>query len=230
LPANPADSATTLLQATGLRKRYGQLEVLRGVDLTLYPGQATALVGASGAGKSTLLQLLGTLDTPDAGSIRFGNDSLDRMNAQAQARFRNRHLGFVFQFHHLLPEFTALENAAMPAYIAGMPRAAAEAQAREWLSWLGLADRLHHKPSELSGGEQQRTAVARALINNPALLLADEPTGNLDSENGERLFALFLQLATEKGVTLLIATHNPEFAARCHRQLYIRDGQLREQP
>ncbi|MBX3101266.1 MAG: ABC transporter ATP-binding protein [Bacteroidetes bacterium] len=218
-----------MLHASGLCKRYGQLEVLKGIDFRLMQGQATALVGASGAGKSTLLQLLGTLDYPDAGEVYFKHERLDTQNPKAQARFRNRHLGFVFQFHHLLPEFTALENAAMPAYIAGVPRKEAEQRAAEWLAWLGLAERLHHKPGELSGGEQQRTAVARALINQPDLLLADEPTGNLDSENGERLFRLFLQLAEEKGVTLLIATHNPDFARRCHRQLYIRDGLLSEQ-
>lgn len=223
----PTDSTQPLLVATGIHKNYGPLAVLKGVNLEVHPGEAVALLGASGAGKSTLLQIVGTLDTPDQGQVLYNGEDLTRLSTNALAKLRNRHLGFVFQFHYLLPEFTALENAAMPAYLQGLPKKDAEARATELLTTLGLAERLHHKPTELSGGEQQRTAVARALVNGPSLLLADEPTGNLDTPNGERLMNLLLQLAAERGLGVLIATHNEEFAARCHRQVRIQDGLIK---
>jgi len=200
--------------------------VLRGVDVQVAPGEIVALVGGSGAGKTTLLQILGTLDTPTTGLVQFEGNNLFTLTDKALSAFRNKHLGFVFQFHHLLAEFTALENAAMPAFIQGGSRKAALARAEEVLSSVGLAHRLHHKPSGLSGGEQQRVAVARALVNQPRLILADEPTGNLDTANGRALFDLFLKLALSQGIAFLIATHNEQFARLAHSTLHIQDGLL----
>lgn len=213
-----------MLEAAGIHKTYGQLEVLKGVDLQLKKGEIVTLVGASGAGKSTLLQILGTLDAPDSGTVSFEGKDILKMKSTEQAAFRNKTLGFVFQFHHLLPEFNAAENVAMPALIAGTPRDQALRTANELLERLQLKDRWSHKPAALSGGEQQRVAVARALVNAPRLILADEPTGNLDSQNSENLYQMFVQLARELEVSLLITTHNEQLAAAADRCLRIRDG------
>jgi len=204
------------------------LSVLRGVNFELRPGEIASVVGASGAGKSTLLHVLGTIDLPTAGSIHFDGADVTRLGAAALADFRNRQIGFVFQFHHLLPEFTALENVMMPGLILRLPRAECVARARQMLSRLGLADRLTHRPGELSGGEQQRVALARALLLQPRLLLADEPTGNLDTKTGREMHQLFFELNRELGMTLLIVTHNPELAAQTGRRLRMVDGLLVE--
>jgi len=221
-----ADTCQPLLSAIGIHKNYGDLPVLRGVDLVLYSGELVALVGRSGAGKTTLLQICGLLDVLDQGRLTYQGQDLSRMAEGPRARFRNRSLGFVFQFHHLLAEFTALDNVAMPAYIQGQDKARARRRAAELLDLMGLAARRDHLPSQLSGGEQQRVAVARALMNEPRLILADEPTGNLDTENGRALFALFQRLCTETGVAILMATHNEEFAAAAHRLVRIQDGNI----
>ena len=213
-----------LLVARGIQKWYGSLHVLKGVDLQLYPGEIVSLVGASGAGKSTLLQILGTLDAPDKGDVVFEGQPVLRLKSSQKAKFRNEKLGFVFQFHHLLPEFNALENVALPGYIAGRNKEASDRKARELLNYLGLSEREHHKPGALSGGAQQRVAVARALINEPSLILADEPTGNLDSENSTRLYQLFQQLARDFKVAFLITTHNEGLARAADRCLRMKDG------
>jgi lipoprotein-releasing system ATP-binding protein len=207
-----------------------RLEILRGIDFTLEPGEMVAVVGASGVGKSTLLHILGTLDLPTSGHILFDGADLTRLSPSSLAAFRNRSIGFVFQFHHLLPEFTALENVMMPALIARVPRPQAEARAREILLRVGLAERVTHKPGELSGGEQQRVALARALILEPQLLLADEPTGNLDSRTGAEVHELFFELNRERGTTMLVVTHNPELAHRMPRRLHMIDGVLEPEP
>jgi lipoprotein-releasing system ATP-binding protein len=217
-----------MLVAEGLTKSYGALPVLRGIDLRIEPGEFVALVGTSGAGKTTLLQVLGLLDSPDAGTLTFQGTDLLRLRESAAAQFRNRTLGFVFQFHHLMAEFTALENVCIPALLRGDSRRSAESRARTLLAELGLEQRLTHKPAALSGGEQQRVAVARALVNDPKLILADEPSGNLDSANANALFNLFQNLARSRGVALLVATHNQEFAAAADRTLRIRDGRFSE--
>lgn len=217
-----------MVEAIGIRKKYGSLEVLKDVNLHVQEGEIVSIVGASGAGKSTLLQILGTLDFADEGELIIRGESLLKLNKNALADFRNRHLGFVFQFHHLLPEFTALENACFPAFIQGMKKEAAEQKAKELLERLGLKDRMQHKPSELSGGEQQRVAVARALINKPAVVFADEPSGNLDSKNSRELHELFFQLREELNQTFIIVTHNEELAAKADRCLTIRDGRIEE--
>lgn len=213
-----------------VRKRYRQgaeaLEVLKGVDLTLNKGEIVALVGPSGAGKSTLLHIAGLLDVPTDGKIQFAGQNVTRMSERKRSQFRGKQVGFVYQFHHLLPEFTALENAMMPQIIAGVARPKAEIKASEILARLGLGDRQTHRPSELSGGEQQRVAIARALANNPPLLLADEPTGNLDTETAEQVFSLFIDLARERGVATLMATHNPELAQRADRIITLENGRL----
>jgi lipoprotein-releasing system ATP-binding protein len=219
-----------MLRAEGLSKAYGALQVFKDVSLHLRAGEAVALVGASGSGKSTLLQLLGTLDRPDAGTIFFEEQPLLSRSAKALALHRNRHLGFVFQFHHLLAEFSALENVAMPALLAGKPKKAALARAENLLAELGLAQRTTHLPAELSGGEQQRVAVARALMNKPKLLLADEPTGNLDETNTGHLFGLLQQLAHADGIALLIATHNLRAAQALDRVLQMAGQTLTEIP
>jgi len=217
-----------MVEAIGIRKKYGSLEVLKDVNLSVKEGEIVSIVGASGAGKSTLLQILGTLDHADEGELIIRGESLQKLNKNALADFRNRHLGFVFQFHHLLPEFTALENACFPAFIQGMNKDVAEQKAKELLERLGLKDRMQHKPSELSGGEQQRVAVARALINKPAVVFADEPSGNLDSKNSRELHELFFQLREELNQTFIIVTHNEELAAKADRCLTIRDGRIEE--
>lgn len=213
-----------MLQATNIHRHFGLLHVLKGVNLTVGRGEIVALVGASGAGKSTLLQILGTLDDADQGEIWFDSEPIHQMRDARKATFRNEKLGFVFQFHHLLPEFNALENIALPSLIGGMDRSSANKRAAELLAYMGLTERATHKPAQLSGGEQQRVAVARALMNKPALILADEPTGNLDSTNSERMYELFVQLSRELQVGFLITTHNERLAQSADRCLAMKDG------
>ncbi len=215
-----------LLVAKNISKSYGKLAVLKSVDLSIAAAEIIAIVGASGAGKSTLLHLLGTLDNTDTGSIIFNGTDFTQLNDKALSAFRNKHMGFIFQFHHLLPEFTALENVCIPAYIAKENKADADARGLKLLTQLGLADRAEHKPSELSGGEQQRVAIARALINNPAIIFADEPTGNLDSNNANEINELFLKIRKEMGVAIVIVTHNSALASIADRQLHMKDGNL----
>jgi lipoprotein-releasing system ATP-binding protein len=215
-----------LLVAKNISKSYGKLAVLKSVDLSIAAAEIIAIVGASGAGKSTLLHLLGTLDNTDTGSIIFNGTDFTQLNDKALSAFRNQHMGFIFQFHHLLPEFTALENVCIPAYIAKENKADADARGLKLLTQLGLADRAEHKPSELSGGEQQRVAIARALINNPAIIFADEPTGNLDSNNANEINDLFLKIRKEMGVAIVIVTHNSALASIADRQLHMKDGNL----
>ena len=214
----------TVLEGKSLVKSYGSLQVLKGVDVQVEKGEVVAVVGASGAGKSTLLHVLGTLDRPDAGEVLLGGDPVVGIDARSLSAFRNKNIGFVFQFHNLLPEFDALENVMIPGMIAGMPRPALEQRASGMLERLGLSGRIHHKPSELSGGEQQRVAVARALVNQPLIVLADEPSGNLDSANARELHKLFFDLRAEMGQTFVIVTHNAELAAMSDRIIELRDG------
>lgn len=216
----------TVLTGRHLAKRYGQLAILTDVSLSLQSAEIVSIVGASGAGKSTLLHILGTLELPDQGSVEIDGQDVTRLSRTELAKFRNQHIGFVFQFHHLLPEFTALENVCMPAWIAGTDKRKAHAYAMQLLQLLGLADRAQHKPSQLSGGEQQRVAVARALINKPTICFADEPTGNLDSVHAAELHALFFELRQQLKQTFLIVTHNEALAAMSDRQLTMKDGQL----
>jgi lipoprotein-releasing system ATP-binding protein len=215
-----------MIRAENITKSFGDLKVLKGIDLTVENGEIVAIVGASGAGKTTLLQIIGTLSNKDSGSIWYDNTSIDRMNERQMARFRNLNIGFVFQFHHLLPEFTALENVCIPGYIARRPRKQVEGKAQEILDFLGLSDRLDHKPSELSGGEQQRVAVARALINNPAVILADEPSGNLDSKNKTELHQLFFNPREQYNQTVIIVTHDKELAGLSDRMIRLHDGKI----
>lgn len=215
-----------MIQGRNIVKRFGDLEVLRGVDVTVEAGEVISIVGASGAGKTTLLQILGTLDVPNEGEVRIGGQTTTGMSRRELSAFRNAHLGFVFQFHRLLPEFNALENVLMPAWIAGISPAEARPRAEELLHELGLGHRLEHNPSELSGGEQQRVAVARALMNRPQVLLADEPSGNLDSENAALLHDLFFELRERHGQTVILVTHNEELAARADRTLRMADGRF----
>lgn len=215
-----------MLQATGLQKSYGKLKVLNGVDISIQKGEMVAITGPSGAGKSTLLQILGTLDLPDTGNFTLDNVNVTELGAKKLAAFRNKNIGFVFQFHNLLPEFTALENICIPAFIAGTDEKLAKKNAEELLKLLGIAERANHKPSELSGGEQQRVAVARALMNNPKIIFADEPSGNLDSKNAEELHQLFVKLKTERQQTFVIVTHNEQLAGMADRWLTMKDGQL----
>lgn len=213
-----------MLKAVNITRKYGQLEVLKGVDIEIKKGEMVSIVGSSGAGKSTLLHILGTLDKPDSGSIWLKDQSIDQLKGEKLAAFRNLHIGFVFQFHHLLPEFSALENVCVPGWIAGTAKKDVKNRALELLSMLGLSDRAEHKPNQLSGGEQQRVAVARALINQPDIIFADEPTGNLDSTNAKELHKLFGTLRDQFHQTFLIVTHNEELAALSDRTLYMRDG------
>ena len=213
-----------MIQAKGIEKSFGDLKVLKGLDFSVAKSEVVSIMGASGAGKSTLLQILGTLSTPDAGSLVIDGTDVLRLKGDILSEFRNRRIGFVFQFHHLLPEFTALENVLIPAFIAGRSRKDAEQAAITLLSDLGLAERLEHKPSQLSGGEQQRVAIARALINNPAVLFADEPSGNLDSKTKDELHRLFFDLRNRYGQTIVIVTHDPDLAKMCDRSLYMVDG------
>lgn len=213
-----------MIEAAGIRKRYGALEVLKGVDLRVARSEVVSIMGASGAGKTTLLQILGTLDSPDSGSLRINGEEVTRLGAGGLSAFRNRHIGFVFQFHHLLPEFTALENVMMPGLIAGRSRPECAPRAEELLARLNVLPRKEHKPAQLSGGEQQRVAVARALFNNPSVVLADEPSGNLDSAHARELHQLFFELRQETGQTFVIVTHNEELAAMADRTLVMKDG------
>lgn len=213
-----------MIKAEGIRKSYGELKVLKGIDLEIAKGEVVSIVGSSGAGKTTLLQIVGTLDKPDAGKIHFNGIETGSLKGKDLAAFRNTNIGFVFQFHQLLPEFTALENVCIPAYIAGKGKPEAELRAKELLNFLNLGERLEHKPSELSGGEQQRVAVARALVNNPSVILADEPSGNLDSENKNELHKLFFRLRDTFGQTIIIVTHDRELAGMSDRILQIKDG------
>ncbi len=213
-----------MIQAKGIEKSFGTLKVLKGIDFSAGKGEVVSIMGASGAGKSTLLQIIGTLSTPDGGSLLIDGIDVLKLGDKRLAEFRNRKIGFVFQFHHLLPEFTALENVMIPAFIAGRSKSDAESAARALLADLGLAERYNHKPSELSGGEQQRVAIARALINNPSVLFADEPSGNLDSKTKEELHKLFFSLRDKYGQTIVIVTHDPELAKMCDRSLFMRDG------
>ena len=215
-----------MIQAENIVKKYGDLEVLRGVDLTVESGEIVSIVGASGAGKTTLLQILGTLALPDAGSLSVGGQSTSGMSRRELSAFRNAHLGFVFQFHRLLPEFNALENVMMPAWIAGQKDSGTRSRATQLLEELGLGHRLDHNPAELSGGEQQRVAVARALMNEPSVLLADEPSGNLDSENASALHDLFFDLRARLGQTIVLVTHNEDLANRADRMLRMADGRF----
>lgn len=216
-----------MIKAENIHKNYGDLHVLKGVNLHIQPKEIVSIVGASGAGKTTLLQILGTLDSADISSnseLIISGIPVSKLNGKALSKFRNEQIGFIFQFHQLLPEFTALENVCLPAFIKGTPKAEAEKRAMELLGFLGVAHRAQHKPSELSGGEQQRAAVARALINNPAVILADEPSGNLDTETAENLHKLFFKLRDEFGQTFVIVTHNEELADMADRKLTMVDG------
>ncbi len=213
-----------MIQAKGIEKSFGALKVLKGVDFSAEKAEVVSIMGASGAGKSTLLQILGTLSTPDNGSLVIDGTDVLKLKGNDMARFRNLKIGFVFQFHHLLPEFTALENVMIPAFIAGRSRKDAEQNARQLLDEMGLGERLDHKPSQLSGGEQQRVAIARALINKPAVLFADEPSGNLDTRTKEEIHRLFFDLRDKYGQTVVIVTHDPDLAKMCDRSLYMVDG------
>jgi lipoprotein-releasing system ATP-binding protein len=215
-----------MLKATGIYKSYGQLPVLKGVDIDIAKGEIVSIAGSSGAGKSTLLHILGTLDTTDKGTIILDNIKVSDLKGKKLAAFRNEHIGFVFQFHHLLPEFSALENICVPGWIAGKKNNEVEERAKELLQLLNLQHRGEHKPGELSGGEQQRVAVARALINNPSIVMADEPTGNLDSANAKELHNLFIDLRNRLQQTFLIVTHNEELAQLSDRILHMKDGKI----
>ncbi len=218
-----------LLQAIDLEKAYGALKVLKGVSIEIEKGAFVAIVGPSGAGKSTLLHLLGSLDKADKGSLSINGQSIEKMSAAKQAAFRNKHIGFVFQSHHLLPEFTALENAAMPLWIGGLDKKKAEAEAARVLKMVGLEHRMDHKPTALSGGEQQRVAIARAIIQKPEIIFADEPTGNLDTGTAAEINRIFLDLVQQHGITLVIVTHNEALAEMAHRILVMKDGRIEEE-
>ena len=213
-----------IIEAKGIEKSFGTLKVLKGIDFQVGKSEVVSIMGASGAGKSTLLQILGTLSTPDAGSLEIDGTYVLHLGGKDLSAFRNRRIGFVFQFHHLLPEFNALENVMIPAFIAGRSDRDAKEAATRLLNEMGLGERMDHKPSELSGGEQQRVAIARALVNEPAILFADEPSGNLDSKTKAEIHQLFFDLRERHGQTIVIVTHDPELAAMCDRSLFMRDG------
>ena len=213
-----------ILEATNIHECYGNLEVLKGVSLQVQKGEIVSLVGPSGAGKSTLLHIVGTLDRPDSGDVRIEGKEVFKQSEKSLAAFRNKSIGFIFQFHHLLPEFTAIENVCIPAFIHGTGKREAEARAKELLSMLNLSHRFEHKPTELSGGEQQRVAVARALMNNPAIIMADEPSGNLDTNNARDLHKLFFELRDKLNQTFIIVTHNEELANMADRKVNMKDG------
>jgi lipoprotein-releasing system ATP-binding protein len=215
-----------MLSATNIQKKYGEIQVLKGVDININKGEVVSIVGSSGAGKSTLLHILGTLDTADAGQIILNNQRIDKLTGKKLAAFRNKEIGFIFQFHHLLPEFTALENVCIPGWIAGGKKKETLLRAEQLLKTLGLTNRLQNKPQQLSGGEQQRVAVARALINNPSIIMADEPTGNLDSTNAKELHELFINLRNQFNQTFLIVTHNEELAKMSDRIVMMKDGKI----
>jgi lipoprotein-releasing system ATP-binding protein len=213
-----------MLKATNITKSFGELQVLKGIDLTINANEVVAIIGASGAGKSTLLQILGTLDKPDKGTLSINNEDILHMSSNTLAQFRNKNIGFIFQFHNLLPEFTALENVALPGYLGNRNEKEVQKEAAELLFMLGLSHRFHHKPNELSGGEQQRVSIARALINSPSIIFADEPSGNLDSKNAADLHNLFFKLRDELNKTFVIVTHNKELAAMADRAIEMKDG------
>ena len=215
-----------MIRLTDIRKRFGELEVLKGVSLGVRQGEVVSVVGASGAGKTTLLQIMGTLSRPDAGRVEIGGEDPFALGDKALSRFRNDHIGFVFQFHHLLPEFSAFENVGMPGLIGRRPRAEVERRAAELLALVGLTARRDHKPGQLSGGEQQRVAIARAIVNAPAVLLADEPSGNLDTRNREEIHRLFFDLRDELGQTVVIVTHDERLAAMADRKITMSDGRI----
>ena len=213
-----------MIQLKNITKSFGSLQVLRGIDLSVEEGQVVSIVGPSGAGKTTLLQIMGTLDKADSGQVIINGQDISALNQKKLSRFRNKHLGFVFQFHQLLPEFTALENIMIPAFIGGADKKEAEERARELLQFMGLADRATHKPNELSGGEKQRVAVARALVNHPDIIMADEPSGSLDSQNKEELHKLFFDLRDKYGQTFIIVTHDESLATLTDRTIHMKDG------
>lgn len=215
-----------MIKAQNIRKSFGSLEVLKGISLEVAKGEVVAIVGASGAGKTTLLQILGTLSSADSGTLEIDGTQVTTLGDKALSQFRNEHIGFVFQFHHLLPEFSALENVCIPAFIAHRDRKEVEARARELLEMMGLSERLHHKPAQLSGGEQQRVAIARALINNPSVLLADEPSGNLDTRNRDEIHRLFFELRDKLGQTVIIVTHDEGLASMTDRKITMSDGEI----
>lgn len=215
-----------MIQLQGITKRFGNLQVLRGIDLEIKAGEVVSIVGPSGAGKTTLLQIMGTLDRPDSGSVVIDGTEVNSLKERELAAFRNRHIGFVFQFHQLLPEFTAVENVMIPSFIAGLPPSEAENRALEMLQLLGLQERAQHKPNELSGGEKQRVAVARALMNRPAVILADEPSGSLDTHNKEELHRLFFELRDRLGQTFVIVTHDEGLAQLTDRTIHLKDGEV----
>ena len=226
------NASIPLIHAQSVRKAYRHmgrtLEVLKGIDLSIDAGEVVAIVGASGAGKSTLLHCIGTLDIPTSGTIQLEGEEITAMSSDRLSTLRNKRIGFVFQFHHLLPEFTALENVMMPGLIQALPRRDVETRAEELLTEMGLAERALHRPGEMSGGEQQRVALARALVLNPPLLLADEPTGNLDSATSEQIHAMFFEINRKRGTTVVVVTHNPRFAASMPRVVTLRDGQIEQ--
>lgn len=215
-----------MIEANNIYKSFGNVDVIKGIDIHIDKGEIVTIVGASGAGKSTLLQIIGTLEKADKGDVFINGQNVNKLGQKALAAFRNKNIGFVFQFHHLLPEFTALENICIPAFIAGESKSNALSKTTKLLDYLNLTERANHKPSMLSGGEQQRVAVARALINNPSVILADEPSGNLDSQNAKELHELFFKLREQTGQTFVIVTHNPELAQMADRTLTIKDGKI----
>lgn len=215
-----------MIKVENIQKSFGDLHVLKGIDLIIPPGKLYSIVGPSGAGKTTLLQIIGTLSKPDSGTLFYNGQRISDLNAKNLAAFRNKHIGFIFQFHYLLPEFTALENVCIPSFIAGASKKDAEKKAKELLEYLGLSGRLTHKPAELSGGERQRVAAARALINNPAVILADEPSGNLDSKNRDELHDLFFDLRDRFNQTFIIVTHDDNFARQSDQIIRMKDGKI----